>query len=417
MENGDYKIVSGLGRMKVLVANKFFYSKGGSERVFFQEREFLKSQGIEVVDFSMHDKKNLPSMYSDYFIKNINYYDKRKLASRLLNGINFIHCAEAVRNIKRIINVEKPDIAHLHNIYHQLTPAIIKKLKKHDIKVLLTLHDSKLICPSYLMLDQGKICTVCEGKKFWKLITRSCQDSMLNKLLLMIEAYWHKWARSYERVDRFLVPSRFLVELISQRIPKEKISILPNGVDVNEYSPHFNHQGYALYFGRISKEKGIETLLKAYRLFNGKKKLKVAGTGPLLKELQERYEYSDVEFMGYKHGSALKKIIANASFVIVPSELYENCSMVVLEAMAMGKPVIGAKIGGIPEQIEDNKTGLLFEPGSVRDLRDKMALLWDNEELGVMMGKAAREKLEKEFSLNYHFAQLLAIYEELLSMS
>lgn len=399
--------------IKVLLANKFFFLKGGSERVFFQERDFLLQLGVKVIDFSMEDSQNFYSPHSSYFVSNIDYQNDRGFLKKLCEAVQLVHSVEAIKKLTKLIEMESPDIAHLHNVYHQITPSIIPLLKKHGVKVVVTLHDGKLICPGYHMLDRGKVCVNCRNGSFWRPAVKNCQGSRLRGLLLTIEAYWHKWAGSYEQVDRFLVPSRFMADLISQRIPKEKISVLHNGVDINKYLPSYNGKGYTLYFGRISKEKGIETLLKAHGAFTGKRNLKVVGTGPLLKELRERYH--NVEFLGYKHGANLRGIIANSAFVVAPSECYENCSMVVLEAMAMGKPVIGTRIGGIPEQIEERKTGLLFEAGNVQDLRDKMALLWDDQELRAKMGKASREKLEKEYSMNSHCARLLAIYEEVLS--
>ncbi|MCK9294118.1 MAG: glycosyltransferase family 4 protein [Desulfobulbaceae bacterium] len=397
--------------MKVLLANKFFYMNGGSERVFFQEREFLLKEGSKVMDFSMQDPRNWDSPYSDYFIENINYKSAGGMGGKIKTAFSFIHSTEAVKKLKKLVEKERPDIAHLHNIYHQLTPAIIPVLKKNGVKVVLTLHDCKLICPSYLALRDTRICIECKGKYFYKPIMTNCQKSRTQALLLAVEAYWHKWRGSYDEVDIFLSPSKFLAELVAKRIPAEKIAILHNGIDCKEYQPNYSGNGYALYFGRLSAEKGIETLLAAHGKMESNLPLKVVGTGPLAEKL--RISHPAAEFLGYKSGQELKDIVANAAFVVVPSECYENCSMVVLESMAFGKPVIGSRIGGIPEQIENDKTGFLFEAGNVEELARKMNILAVDQQLRITMGQAGRKKLESEYSLSGHCRQLVSIYKEL----
>ena len=200
--------------------------------------------------------------------------------------------------------------------------------------------------------------------------------------------------------------------MISQRIPREKIVVLRNGIDLEEYRPTYEDGGYALYFGRLSREKGVETLLKAHREVAGEIPLKIVGTGPIEAELKAKYPKA--EFLGYRAGEELKSLVARASFVLVPSEWYENCPMTVLEAMALGKPIIASRMGGLPELVEDGKTGLLFGAGNVEELKERMLYLWKDRELRYEMGRAARKKAEQEFSLERHCEELLRIYRRLL---
>ncbi|MCI5129965.1 MAG: glycosyltransferase family 1 protein [Candidatus Electrothrix sp. EH2] len=305
-------------------------------------------------------------------------------------------------------------MAHLHNIYHQLTPSIIRVLKKHNVKVVLTLHDYKLICPFYLALQHnGRKCLECAGNKFWKPVILNCQNSRLKEILFAIESIFHKWKGSYELVDLFLTPSQFLADLLSSRIASKKIKVLYNGVDINSYLPSYSDQNYALYFGRISKEKGIETLLKTHSKYANTFPLKVVGTGEMENYFAKKY--TDAEFLGYKKCEDLKKIISNAAFVIVPSEWYENCSMTVLEAMASGKAVIGSSIGGIPEQIDDGISGFLFKPGDILDLASKLNILINSVDKRISMGDAARLKIIKKYSLQNHNSNLLKIYNDIIS--
>ena len=410
-----------MGQMKVLFANKYFYPKGGSETVFFQEREFLINCGHKVIDFSMEHPDNLPSEYYDYFTPSIDYrggYKTLKVMSffeKLRTAIDFVHNRKVIQRLTALIQKEKPHIAHLHNIYHQLTPAIIPVLKNAGARVVLTLHDYKLICPTYSMINDGAICNKCEGKYFGQATINLCQEgSYFKSFLLSMEGYWHKWMRSYDKVDLFLCPSQFLGDMVSKyRIDRKKIRVLHNGIDVKIYNCSEQDDEYAIYFGRISKEKGVETLLKAHQPLSNRLPLKIVGSGHLLQDLRKRY--LEAEFTGYKTGEELKDLIRRASFVVVPSEWYENCSMSVLESMALGKPVIGSRIGGIPEQVEDGKSGLLFEMGNIPELAEKMKTLSENPKIRIDMGKAARKKLEAEYSLSNHCDDLLGIYNELLT--
>lgn len=400
--------------MKVLFANKFFFLNGGSERVFFLEREFLLKQGIPVIDFSMQDERNFQSAYAESFVSHVDYHRKSRLLEKARQAASFIRSSESLHRLGDLVDREKPNIAHLHNIYHQITPSIIPLLKKKNVKVVLTLHDCKLICPSYLMLNKGRICEACHGRDFFKAFTCHCQDSILNGFLLAAEGYWHSLFRSYESVDLFIPSSAFLAELVVRyRLPREKIVVLGNAIDTERLQPTYEDRGYGLYFGRLSKEKGLNTLLEAYGKLKTKRPFKIVGTGPLEDELKRRS--SNVEFLGFKTGNDLMDIISGAAFVVVPSEWYENCSNVVLEAMALGKPVIASRIGGLPEQIEDGKTGFLFQMGDHDELAEKMQTLWMDANLRKSMGYASRLKLESEFSLKKHGSELLRIYRSLVS--
>jgi glycosyltransferase involved in cell wall biosynthesis len=406
--------------MKILFINKFFFLNGGSETVFFQEREFLKNIGHSVIDFSMQHPNNYPSIYSKYFVSNIDYHDKqggyiKNVTKTFKTTRDFVYNREALNKIKKLISIEKPQIAHLHNIYHQITPAIIPVLKNAGIKVILTLHDFKLLCPAYYMLNKNNICNACAGKHFYHATLNRCQEGDLSKsMLLSLEAYWHKYFKNYEMVDLFLSPSRFMAHMMGQyRVDEKKIVVLHNGNDISKYKLSTIDSDYIIYFGRISKVKGIDTLLMAYKDQKIKIPLKIVGTGPDKERLQT--QYPDVEFVGYRSGSELNQLIAEASFSVVPSEWYENCSMSILESMAYGKPVIGSNIGGIPEQIEDGKSGYLFEPGNTHDLGDKMSRLIENKPLRREMGEASRRIIEHKYTLNEHCEKLVHIYEELIN--
>ncbi|WP_027182965.1 glycosyltransferase family 4 protein [Desulfovibrio inopinatus] len=398
--------------MKILAINKYFYNKGGAETVFFQEREGLLEAGHSVVDFSMQHQDNSPSPYSEYFTRCIDYHDRLSFFQKINTAIRFVDSREAVKKISALILQEKPDIAHAHNIYHQLTPSIFPVLKKAGIPLVVTVHDAKLVCPNYVVFQHGEVCDACRKGGFGHVLWNDCQESFFKSTLMLVEALYHKWRKSYECVDLFLTPSAFYRDLISTRIPKNKIQVLPNGVDLHSFTPRYDHDGYMLYVGRLSREKGIETLLKAHQKLSPKPPLKIVGCGPL--EATLRNQTGDVEFLGFLSGQSLYDTIRGAACVIVPSEWYENCSMVVLEAMSMGKLVIGSRIGGIPEQIEDGKTGMLFSPGDVHQLADCMASALESPGKTGEMGQCARQRIHKIYDINRHMEKLLFYYDRVL---
>lgn len=400
--------------MKILQANKFFFINGGSETVMFQERNFLLKNGHQVIDFSMQDDRNLVSDNQIHFVNNRSYKDsKSSRLAKVIDAFSFIHSPEAVKNISCLIEETKPDIVHCHNIYHQLTPSIIGAAKKLGVCVVLTLHDSKPVCPSYYRVRDGKPCSDCLEGDFLNVVRHRCADGSLGKsALLYAEAVTQRLMGNYEKVDAFIAPSQFMLHSVAHRIPQHRIKLLYNGIDTNEAVGSGVDDGYVLYLGRLVKEKGIETLLKAHANSSMKWRLVVAGTGPLLDVLKTQYNPSI--FVGYVTDEPLKALIDKASLIVVPSEIYENCPMSVLEAMAYGKPVVGSNMGGTAELVEDGKTGLLFDVGNVDDLKLKLDQLMASEELRQQMGSAGRKRVVDNFSLEKHNVGLMNIYDSVL---
>ena len=402
--------------MKILQANKFFFLNGGSETVMFQERDYLLANGHEVVDFAMQDERNLSSQYSDYFVENRSYKPSgsNKL-SKISDAIAFVHSSEAVKNISRLIYDTKPDIVHCHNIYHQLTPSIIGAAKKLGVQVVLTLHDYKPVCPTYNRLQQGKPCSKCLDGDFTQVLRNRCADGSFGKsAVLFAEATLQRLMGNYEKVDAFIAPSRFMQQSIAHRAPAARIKQLTNGIDVNAVKVSEVDKGYVLYIGRLVPEKGVETLLKTHAASTNKWPLVVAGTGPLGNVLKAQYNPSI--FIGHLTGDELKAKIAQAAVIVVPSEWYENCPMSILEAMAYGKPVVGSRMGGIPELVEDGKTGLLYTAGNVNELAAVLEKLMTSKTLRQQMGVAGRLRASSHFSLDRHNKGLIDIYQNVLGV-
>ena len=404
--------------MKILNINKFYYRKGGSEAYYFALADLLRENNHEVIPFSMKDNKNYETKYSKYFIENISY-ENMGIKEKAINGAKLIYSFEAKKKVKNIVNDNTPDIAHLHIFQHQLSPSILKEIKKSGTYVVNTVHDLKVICPNYKMLNDGEICEKCKSDKFINCFKSKCiKGSTVNSMLNTIEAYTHRILKSYDYVDKFICPSEFYMnKFIEFGIPKEKVVHIPNFVDVSKFNPNYEHEDYFVYFGRLSEEKGINTLIKSMKYVN-KSKLIIVGTGPIEKELKEfvvKENIKDVEFVGFKTGNELENIIKQSRFIVIPSEWYENAPMSIIEAMAYGKAVLGSNIGGIPEFIEDNHTGMIFKTKDEIDLANKINYLIDQENQTIEMGKNARIRAEKLYDKTVHYEKIMDLYNQVMN--
>jgi Glycosyltransferase len=398
--------------MKILGVNKFYYIKGGSETYYFALKDALEKKGHEVIPFSMKDKKNYKTEYEKYFIDNINYENMNAM-KKVQNALKIIYNFDAKRKISKLIDDVKPDIAHLHIFQHQLSPSILHTLKKKNIPIVYTAHDLKAVCLNYKMMNSSGICECCKGKKYYKCITNKCvKGSGAFSAVNAAEGYLHEILKSYELIDSFITPSNFYrKKLIEFGIPSDKVVHIPNFIDVSKFEPHYKHDDYFIYVGRLSEEKGIMTLIKAMEYIN-KSKLVIVGTGPLenkLKEYTVKEQIKNVEFVGFKTGKELEQLICNSRFMIIPSEWYENGPMSVLECMAYGKAIIGADIGGIPEFLSHGN-GLTFKMGNEKELSERIKELLDKDEECISMGKKGREATEMFYNSSYHLNELFKVY-------
>jgi glycosyltransferase involved in cell wall biosynthesis len=399
--------------VKVMVANKYFFPNGGSETVMFDERAFLLRSGMEVVDFSMEHPLNVPSPYRRHFIRHRDYRSGGAF-TRMRRAVSLVHSREAVRKLHALIDEARPDLLHCHNIYHQLTPSIIGAAKSRGVPVVLTLHDSKPICPIYTRMRAGQLCSLCINGDFSHVVRNRCADgSIFSSVTLYAEAVVQRWLASYEKVDRFLAPSQFIRHAVLNRFAPEKVLLLHNGVDTGNLLPSERDEGYVLYCGRLAAKKGVETLLWAHQAIDCPWPVVIAGTGPLERALRSRFT-RNVRFVGHLSGPALRATMQNASILVAPSELPENCPMSVLEAMAYGKATIGTRTGGLPELIAEGVTGLLFDPKDTDALASRMSVLMADPTMRRSMGRAARQRAEREFSRDKHNGDLLKIYTSVI---
>jgi len=400
--------------MKVLAANKYYFVKGGAERYFFELNRILEARGHEVVPFAMEHEWNEPSDYASHFASFEAFDETDGLAARARAAARILYSREARRRIERLVDETRPDVAHLHNIAHQLSPSILWGLRSKGVPVVQTLHDFKLVCPNYSMFVDGETCERCGTWRYYNAVLHKCmRGSVTSSALVALEAYVHKLLGSYAKnVDVFVAPSRQLRDrMVAHGVDSGKIVHLPYSIAIDEYTPTYGANGYGVYVGRLSTGKGLETLVRALSKAR-EVRLKIVGSGPLEESLKaSTAELPNVEFEGYREGEELRSLVSGALFVAVPSECFENSPLTVYEAFAQGKPVVGARQGGIPELVSEGESGLIFETGNADDLADKMVEMWEGPDRAVEMGRAARVRVETEFGPDVHYERVMEIYE------
>lgn len=400
----------------ILQINKYHYIRRGAERYYFNLSDLLRERGHQVVHFSMHDQRNLPSEYAKYFVSNMDIFKTHFNLSGLRKALRMVYSRESKKNIEALLRDTKPRVAHIHNIYHQLSPSVLSALRKYHIPAVMSLHDYKLITPNYTFLCKEKI---CEHRHWYQGIThRSVKDSYVASAWCELEKFIHdRWGIYHNAIDLFLAPSEFIKnKFIEYGFNEQKIKVLPYTLNLKEYSEARSPSDYILYFGSLSKEKGIEVLLDAMTEVKNSVTLKIVGEGPLenaLKAKVKKRKMSQIEFLGYLAGDALREMANKSMCVIVPSVWYENSPLVIYEAMALGKPVIGSRIGGIPELVKENVTGLLFEAGNSYELASKIDYLIQNKDMIEQMGRAAKAE-SLRFGFDTHYEEIMEVYRNVM---
>jgi glycosyltransferase involved in cell wall biosynthesis len=401
----------------LLAINNYNYYRGGAETVFLEQNRMFESMGWQVASFAMHHPKNLSSPWSRYFVDEIEFGEAYSLIQKLVRAKKVIYSTEARRKLGQLIDDVRPDVAHAHNIYHHISPSILGLLKRRGVPAVLTLHDLKIACPAYNMLASDGICERCKGGRLYNVVVHRCiKGSAVLSGVVMAEAVLHRLIGSYRScVSRFVVPSRFYIAKLTEwGMPSHLFRHVPNFVDASRYEPHFTPGDGFLYLGRLSREKGLATLIRAAAAAGCK--VSIVGTGPQADELRAlaREVRADVTFLGYLTGAALHEAVRRARVTVLPSECYENAPICVLESYALGKPVIGARIGGIPELIREGETGMTFASGDVASLVAAMQNVMTRADSAIAeMGRSGRRWVEREFTADLYRDGLLSMYREL----
>lgn len=393
--------------MKILLANKFYYRRGGDCIYMLNLEKLLKAHGHEVAVFAMDYPENLDTPWKKYFPKNM---------SKLMAFTRPFGSHEVKSTFKKLLDDFKPDVVHLNNVHTQLSPVMAELAHQRGIKVVWTLHDYKLLCPRYDCLKNGNtICETCfNGDKKACLDNKCMKGSKLASFIGYKEAVTWNRERLEASTDVFICPSQFMADkMVQGGFSKSKMQTLCNFIDVEkckfsstdgtDYTDDVEllpkKEDYYCFIGRLSHEKGAKTLIEAANQLPYK--LVIIGGGPLMDELKS-VAHTNIEFVGFKQWDDIKQLVGKARFSVIPSEWYENNPLSVIEAQCLGTPVLGANIGGIPEL-----TDYTFSSGNIADLKTKIEKMWNSEFDYQQIASDAQHRYDAETYYN----KLINIYK------
>ncbi len=402
--------------MKILHVNKFFDLHGGTEVYLQALIEKQKASGHEVHVLSTLSANNLPSPDAARFIERFNMDRREGVVKDAQKAAAFLWNVEAKQAMEKAIQDIKPDVIHLHNLYHHLSSSVLRPIRASKIPCVQTLHDLKLACPNYRMYTENALCNRCQGGKYWNAVKHHClTPTTAPNILAALEMGMTKFFQSYEKtVGTFICPSQFMRDkMVEWGEPAPKMMVVPNPVDLPVLTER-EEGGYILSAGRLSIEKGIDILIQAAAKVPHIL-IRIAGTGPLeaqLKESAARLKLQNVEFLGYVRKPDMIPLRAGAVALVMPNIGYENASLTALEGLANGIPLIASRIGGLPEQAIPQKTGMLVEPGDGDGLAAAMQQMWqlpfaEREQ----MGANGRAMVEQKHSWSSHLHGLEQVYQ------
>ncbi len=402
--------------MNILVIHKYYWHRDGASNYALDSAEALRAAGHTVVPFAMHDERNEPSAWSRFFVssRDLAHPDKASVWQKICFAFNMFYSFEAKKKLTALLQEQSIDVAFVHNIYHHISPSIFSVLKQRNIPVVMMLHDYKLLSPNYSLFHHGAVHEEDARGWYWTCVrNRGFKNSWLQSLLVTLEMIWHhKIMCYYERsVDLFVTPSQFMRDLcVRFGWSKDRFVTLPLPINMNNFSVHIEDAGYVAYVGRLSEEKGLNVLLQAAAL-TPEIAYRIVGEGPQQRELKEQVAalgLRNVVFAGFKTGDGLKSEIAGACLLVLPALWYENYPLSVLEAKAMGKPVVASLIGGLPEMLPED---CLVPPGDAVALATAIRY-WHQLPVieRVARGQQLRREVEENNSLSTHIKKLEEIF-------
>jgi len=383
--------------LRLLIVHNFYLFPGGEDQVFYNEMTLLREYGHDVYEYTVSNEE----------------ISKMSLVAA---GINTIWSRRSFTKIKKLLTELKPDLVHFHNIFPILSPSVYFACNIAKIPVVQTLHNYRLLCPSALFFRQGKTCLKCLDLGFpWPAIRHACyRNSYGASIAVVAMLLVHRWLSSWKKqVDCYIALSEFSRQkFIQGGVPKKKIMVKPNFTEIDP-DVKIAENEYALFIGRISAEKGIDVLLRAWQKC-GSRQLLIFGKGPLEAEVQEAIRNCALTAITMKGQTSRREVITainQSQFVIVPSLCFENFPLVIIEAFACGVPVIASRLGAIAEIVQDQKTGLLFTAGDAEDLSVKLLWAWDHPIEMSVMGRAARSEYEAKYTSERNYQLLMDIYQ------
>ena len=408
--------------MRILLVNYRYFISGGPEKYMFNIKKMLEDNGHEVIPFSIHSNKNVKTEYSKYFVepigsRDVTYFEECKKTPKVIWQMltRSIYSKEVEKAIKREIKDVKPDLVYIIHFVNKLSPSVICGAKKMGVPVVLRLSDYFLLCPRFDFMYDKKPCEECLTKGYMTCIKKRCvKGSLFASSVRVFSMKVHKAMNVYKGVDAFITPSEFLKKkLIENGFDEKKITCIPTFTASKSEVGEPQIGTYGLYFGRVTEEKGVDTVVKAYEMMPYRY-VKIMGDDTTdeakrLKDYIREKKINNIEFVGFKAGEELEKVIKDARFTLIPSIWYDNLPNTALESFQYFKPVIASNIGSLQELVLDGVNGYLFKPADAHELCEKITLL-DDDSLVEKMGVESRKRLENRFAPQTHYNTLMKVF-------
>jgi glycosyltransferase involved in cell wall biosynthesis len=401
--------------MKILHVNKFLYRRGGAEAYMLDLAELQAGAGHDIEFFGMKHPLNMSARFERHFPEQLDFNPPPASArGRIAVAGRLLYSPSAMRGMDAVLAEYRPDVVHLHNIYHQLSPSILRPVRKHGVPAVMTLHDYKLACPTYLFLAHGQVCEACLGGRFHQAIRKRCNNgSLVSSSLNAIELSLHTVTKAYSPVRVFLCPSAFLLDkMTAAGVFPDRLRHVPNFVDASAIATKQTAGGGIVYGGRLAHEKGVDVLVEAAARLGSA--LDVAGDGPHRSALEElaRRVGADVRWHGLLSRPDLHELVRSCSVSVLPSRCHENQPLGVLESFACAVPVVGTTLGGIPDIVRPGVDGDLVAPNDPGALARSLERLLSDPGRAHAMGRAGRARIETEFAPPRHLERVEAAYAE-----
>ena len=390
--------------MRILKVHNFYLQPGGEDTVFQAETDLLKDYGHEVIEY-VESNQRIESL------------------SNVSVALQTLWSYPSYQKIKQLLEKIHPDVVHFHNTFPLISPSSYYACQDAGVPVVQTLDNQRLMCPAASFYRDGKLCLDCLGKTPpWPGVVHACyHDSHLHSAIVASMLTLHRWMRTWQtKIDIFLCSTNFYRDLfVRAGLPAEKIVVMPHFVQEGPLDVSDSKKGdYALFVGRLDPEKGISTLLEAWRHLDFP--LKIRGGGRMdevARSFVSEHNMEHVEFVGRLDEHELSKLIRNARFLVMPSEgYYETFGMVIIEAYSRGVPVVASNIGVVPELVSAGQTGLLFEPGDPLDLAKKAKWMWHHPSEASVMGRNGRNTYKERFTQDQCYKTLVEVYERLINL-
>lgn len=391
--------------MRILLIHNFYQQFGGEDVVALAERKILEAHNEDVFFYSRHNDE----------IRQFGPAKKFKAAA------STVYSRETVRDIASVVERFHPEVAYVQNVYPLISPAVYHALRSLGVPVVQYAHDFRFLCPNGWFFTHGTICERCKGGNYLHAVVNRCyrESYVLSSVYAASVGISRATGVMHKLAGIICMTEFYRRKFLEVGMPEEKLFIKPNFVDTSGIKARPGKGDYVLFMGRLSLEKGLWTLVRAFEGLRDVP-LRIAGTGPMHGVLQEYIEekrLDHISLVGFKAGREKVEMLRNSIFTVVPSECYENFPTTALESYAAGKPVIGSNLGGMPFIIENEKSGLVFRPGDIIDLREKITHLISESGQVESMGKYARSLAETRYSAEESYRTLIGIFSKVSSLN